>query len=383
MATTTKYGSLEDYEKGEYEDKVFIFQLVKENSKPNYFSNVHPTTFNGGTAVRFPAQVDIPSTDRIKDAHGKVRNIRYLLGAKSIFVDEMTPEEKSNPIEHYLKIVNGQIVAPGYDKCLVDFLFLSNWNRDAKGKIVDKPDEYFLVDREAHFSKIINKGVESAKARDWCISAPIDDIVNYALILYGTDFVFNNNKSTAELRVDLSNTAALNPTKFMADKDTESTYRKGIIIRAIHKGIIVKNLANNSVAWSNNPGNPFSIAPIGIDTITHCVAGTFTPDGETIFAEVLKRLMPKVKAEMVSNAKDTIVEDVELQTTKKEIDTDPFGALIDNLVAKGVLKESGTWLYFGEKKWAGKKNMKAAMRESEELRNSLDWALGRVDTILE
>ena len=383
MATTTKYGSLEDYEKGEYEDKVFIFQLTKENTKPNYFSNVHPTTFNGGTAVRFPAQVDIPSTDRIKDAEGKVRNIRYLLGAKTIFVDEMTAEEKSNPTEHYLKIVNGQIIAPGYDKCLVDYLFSANWNRDAKGKIADKPDEYFLVDREAHFSKILNSSTEKAKARDWCTTAPIDDIVNYALILYGSDFVFNSNKSPAELRVDLSNTANLNATKFMADKDTDSTYRKGVIIRAIHNGIIVKNLQTNAVAWANNPGNPFSIAPIGVDAITHCVASSFTPDGEVVFAEILKRLKPKVKAEMVANAKDTIVDPSIEVPAKHEIDPDPFGNLIDNLIDKGVIKEAGTWLYFGDDKWAGKKNLKKAMRDSESLRNAFDWALNKVDTILE
>ena len=38
MATSTKYGSLEDYQAGEYDDKIFIFQLVKENKKPNFFS---------------------------------------------------------------------------------------------------------------------------------------------------------------------------------------------------------------------------------------------------------------------------------------------------------------------------------------------------------
>lgn len=387
MATTTKYGSLQDYLDGTYDDKIFIFQLVKENKKPNFFSNIHPTTFQGGIPVRFPAQVDIPSTDRVKDQKGKVRNIRYLAGAKSIFVDEMTAEEKANPIEPYIKIVNGQVIAPGYDKCLVDYLFMSNWNKESKGKITEKPDEYFLVDREAHFDKIINQDVERSKAKNWCNTAPVDDIINYALILYGSDFVFNSNKTPSEIRFNLNSTAALNPAKFMFDKDTDATYRKGIIIKAIHVGVLVKNIQTNSIAWANNPGNPFSVAPIGIEPISYCVTASFTPDGEIIFTEVLRRLKPQVKATMVASAKDTIKEEDEQADESETTFQDAAGktqweSLIDTLVAKGVVREAGSYYYFANDKWNGRKTFKKAMQFDEALLSKLREALQRLETIV-
>ena len=388
MATTTKNGSLEDYLNGNYEDKTFTFQLVNTNHKPNFFSNVNPHTYTGGTPVRFPAQVDFPSTDRVRDAKGKVRNIRYLSGAKSIFVDEMTAEEQNNKVEPYLKIINGQIIAPGYDKCLIDFLFISNWNRDSKGKISDKPDEYFLVDRESHFKGVIDKNAAKAKAQTWCDTAPIDDIYNYAIVLFGSDFVHHSNKSGSELRVDLGNTAQLNPTKFMDEKDTDATFRKGVIINAIDKKILIKNIQNNSVAWSNNPGNPFSVAPIGIDALTHCVTATFTPDGEQIFAEILKRLKPQKKAAMIIDAASTIIEEMPEEkpkpyvVPKKEEPVDKWFKLIGSLVSKGVVREAGLWLYYGDRKWAGKKNMKSSIMNEETLLTSLKEALANVETIV-
>ncbi len=382
MATTTKYGGLEDFQSGNFADKVFIFQLAKENKKPNFFNNIHPTTFQGGNAVRFPAQVDIPSTDRVKDAKGNVRNIRYLPGAKTIFVDEMTEEEKKNTAEPYIKIVNGQVVAPGYDRCLVNYLFASNWNKNAVGKMTDKPDEYFLVDREAHFSAIINQDSKRQEAKNWCNTAPIDDIVNYALILYGSEFVFNSNKSPSELRFNLNSTAALNPTKFMTDKDTDATYRRGIVIKAVHTGVLVKNIQTNSVAWSNNPNNPFSVAPIGMDPIMHCVTATFTPDGEVIFAEILRRLKPQVKAAMVASAKNTIIEgEPEEEEGDEKKGVMQWEEFIDELVSKDAVKEGGTWFFFGEEKWNGRKTFKKAMKTDESLLRRLREALSRLETI--
>lgn len=379
MKTTTKNGSLEDYKAGidTYKDKIFTFRLTQVNANPSVVTGVDNNTNEGGVPQHFPPLVVIPATDTILHS-GRRRNIKYVPGAKTIFVEDMTPEEKANTTNYAFKFVKGIKVVEGYDSNLLDYFMHTNWNTGNPDKITTKPFEFFLVDREAFFKKSTDHSKVLNQARTWCDTAPSQEIINYALPLMGVEWV--NTKDVHEIRFNLKHLAEQNPEKFIKDKDSASTKRKGVVLQAILKKVLIANPSAGTVSWSSNLGEALSLAPIGIDTVDHFVAATFTPDGERIYLEVCKQLQPQVQAVMnpvmPTNIKP-VLEVNHLASTDVE-------ELVTELFEKGVVVKNGpAWIKSAtndKMKWTGKTALAQALKNEPETLATLKAELSKLQT---
>jgi hypothetical protein len=380
MKSSTINGSYSDFLEGynHYQDKIFTFISSHINEFPSVKMGVDPISGEGGTPVTRKPLETYPAQDSIVTKSGRVV-IRYVPGESTIFVSEMSDAAKSNTRNERIVFINGVCVVPGYEKYKLEFMFSSNRNLDNPTRKAAYTIDlgYRLFDRSAKYKEVIDSGLSMEEAKTWCYKNPSSEILQYAKVLLGIEAIVGVDVN--EVRVKMFNVASRDPKKFMDDKDSPTVKRKGYILTAIDRGIIVNNSQRGQVSWSNNPSQALSTAPIGVNSVDHFLNITLSSEGQHIFAEILRQLEPaNISPPIVNIPLEIVSETIKIvpnTTNNFDLPTkEEAQKLVEELFKAEILFPAGTaWIKHkdGVQKWRGKDGLVMSLTIKPDLSVSL------------
>lgn len=345
MRNGKKAGSYEDYLKGNYEDKVFFFELSKPTSSPSMVSE------RSNKKVIFPPLKKFPMLDRISIPGKGLVEIRVCNGESSIFKSEQTPDDKIAKKITRVDFVRGHFVVEGYDKQILDFMMKTNYNESNPNRIPSAKKVFKLLDPKKTYTETIQHEKRDAEAINWCLNAPFSDVLAYAKVL---NMKYVDLKEEDAIRWDMRLIAKANPDKFLKDKDKDETKRLMIVIAALEKNVIVHK--DNSLFWAKNSVQPIITAPSGKDIKAHFVDFLFTKEGADVYHELLVELKKEApKAPAPQHDFTGLTEDDAME-------------LISQAIDKKVLIRDANWFKFRDNfKVMGVKAVVEALQKNQEL----------------
>ena len=249
--------------------ETFIYELNK--------SSIDPRTGQ----KRFPVVNLIPSEDIIYDPETNTqRNIRYVRGEKSIFVDEQSDaaaEKKSKPIIFQ----NGLLAVPYTNPLLKKFLDYSNFNSSNPNRISSSKSIYFLVDKGEEAKVTVARTIKEVEAASVALKMPLEQLLGYARVLG-----VNVDKSTDEIRYDMMQIAKKDPKSFIDGLDDPRTEYAEVFILA--KEYNVLSNSKTDISWVN--GGMICTIPLGVSPVEKATDFFISEEGEVVYKEVRRRL---------------------------------------------------------------------------------------------
>jgi hypothetical protein len=237
--------------KARKEPEMYIFRLLKEHPK-----------YHEGASI-FPPNFLIPNTDTILWNYGteeatdfQPREIRYIDGMKTIFVDE---QEKNgtladnvvNKQTNVIQFNNGFLRVPSWNKPLVQFLMINNQCSKNTNKFKMISNTYMVLDYGDNDDTVVELGKKKDRAYDLARSASEDDMIPHAKFL-GIPFI---HASTGEerdmdaIREEYKAKALADPDKFLLMANNPKLKLRFLIEKGIEKGIITTGLVKNQAHW--------------------------------------------------------------------------------------------------------------------------------------
>lgn len=202
----------------------------------------------------FPENYMIKNTDVIYDPETKSeRNIRYLEGVNTIWVDEQEHlSEQKQKQRPEIRFVNGRLRVPFQKTALVDFLFKTNMNKANPNRLPDNRAIFTLIDNEAidrkNFEKLENEmnATEVAKTTAYEIMLPHAQYLGVAVKDSNNDFL-----SERALRIKYYDVAKRMPDVFLKSFNNPIILAKFVIDRAIEAGLINLTQVKGQAIWSD------------------------------------------------------------------------------------------------------------------------------------
>lgn len=237
--------------KAKKEPEIYIFRLIEEHQRSN------------PSASPFPAVFTIPNQDTIlwnygtdEDPNYLPREIRYIDGIKTIFVDEQ--EEKAplsdsvlNKQTNLLTFEQGYLKVDSWNKTKYQYLLLTNQCEQNTNKFKMTKNIYKLLDFANNDDSIVELGKKKDRAYDLARSAFEDDMIPHARFL-GIPF---RHASTGEdrdmdaIREDYKAKALEAPDKFLLMANNPKLKLRFLIENGLDKGIITTGLVKNQAHW--------------------------------------------------------------------------------------------------------------------------------------
>lgn len=291
MITTSKKGTLEDFQKNNIADKDFHFTLIKRNSNSSIIkSDGQPISYVGSHRIKC---YDI-ITDK-KDGKVTSRTIRYIPGEQSIYMDMQSPDKDVPKKLYAVEIVNGRkLVSGNNDPLLLEWMMKTNWNASNPNRRQTVKPIFELVDTTKAINKVMENTKAEAEALSFAFSASWDEVYAYARVLN-----VNLDQSPEEIRYALSVIAKRSPynpdgpEKFLEGKNSAAMKRKYNVLKAVDGGFLVINTANNSIALANNPHEPIYTALMGKDVVDGLVNLLSTEKGLLIYDAIIDFNQPQ------------------------------------------------------------------------------------------
>lgn len=286
-------GTYADYLNGNIEDKIFVFQLAKDNR------NNQTMTTDTGAPIPFPLSVSFPMVGTIyeKNEKGVVspRKIRYIEGEPSIYVDQQTPDKDVPKTLVRKAFVRGRAQVDGRDSVQLEFMMKWDINGSNPKRNDKKVIKFNLVDT----SKMVAKARQADKAKydvaKWCMDGEFEKVKAVASLKLSDEQMV---QSSEDIRWNLKLVAENNPEEFLKMLENPSTERRFIMMKAIDKGIVSVNVQLNAMCWSDNLNNPMTVAPEGKNILEDFIVKSFSTDGERYFRAIEDLVMPKEKPEV-------------------------------------------------------------------------------------
>jgi len=237
--------------KAKKEPEMYIFRLIKEHPK-----------YHEGASI-FPPNFLIPNSDTILWNYGteqepdfQPREIRYIDGMKSIFVDEQEvhgplADNVINKQTNVIQFNNGFLRVPSWNKPLVQFLTLNNQCSKNTNKFKMISNTYMLLDYGNNDDNVVELGKKKDRAYDLARSASEDDMIPHAKFL-GIPFI---HASTGEerdmdaIREDYKARALAEPEKFLLMANNPKLKLRYLVEQGLEKGIITTGLVKNQAHW--------------------------------------------------------------------------------------------------------------------------------------
>jgi len=237
--------------KAKKEPEMYIFRLLKEHPK-----------YHEGSSI-FPPNFMIPNSDTIQWNFGtddepdfQPREIRYIDGMKTIFVDE---QEKNGPLAdniinkqtNVIQFNDGFLKVPSWNKPLVQFLSLNNQCSKNTNKFKMINNTYMMLDYGDNDDTVVELGKKKDRAYDLARSASEDDMIPHAKFL-GIPFI---HASTGEerdmdaIREDYKVKALSEPEKFLLMANNPKLKLRFLVEKGMDKGIITIGLVKNQAHW--------------------------------------------------------------------------------------------------------------------------------------
>lgn len=281
-------GTYADYLKGDTEDKIFVFELSKNNgqSKRMYSKET-------GRGIKFPLSKMIPMIGTIYDPAKKFpRKIRFVDGENTIFVDEQTPDDKKPKTKVFVDFVNGRKTVDGRDSVMLKFFMEWDINATKPTRDIKKKAEFFLVDTSQMVAKAKKVDKDKFAAAQWCYDAPLDKVLAVASLKLNAEQMA---QQADDIRWNLKMIAERDPEAFLKMLEDPSTERRFIMMKALDRGVVVINVQINAMCWSDNPNNPMTVAPAGKDVLEDFITKSFSTDGERYFRAIEELVNPAPK----------------------------------------------------------------------------------------
>mgnify|MGYP006269223637 CR=1 FL=1 len=237
--------------KAKKEPELYIFRLVEEHPKAN------------PSASPFPPVFSIPNQDTILWNYGteaepdfQPREIRYIDGLKTIFVDEQEAkaplaDSVLNKQTNLLTFEQGYLKVDSWNKTKYQYLLLSNQCEQNTNKFKMVKNTYRLLDFVNNDDNIVELGKKKDRAYDLARSASEDDMIPHAKFL-GIPF---RHSSTGEdrdmeaIREDYKAKALESPEKFLLMANNPKLKLRYLIEGGLDKGIITTGLVKNQAHW--------------------------------------------------------------------------------------------------------------------------------------
>lgn len=273
------------------EPDVYIFRLCKE----------HPKMYEGASV--FPPVFVIPNRDTILYNYGTTeepnimpRQIRYISGHKSIFVDEQ--EEKGSIAENIISspqnsitFQTGHLNVPSWNKQLYDFLMLSNQCEQNTNKMKQVKNVYRLIDFGGNDDDIVELGKKKDRAYDIARNCTNEEMIPHAKFL-GIQF---NHPSTGEerdydvIRENYKAKALENPDQFLKYANNPRVKVLYIIDKALDSNVITTEIIRGQLHWTSTKQ---LITLIGVDkTPSEAITDYALSDEGESFLRTLKTQM--------------------------------------------------------------------------------------------
>lgn len=252
LGTPTESPKKASLKKAKKEPDFYIFRLVEEHKKAHEAASPYPPVFT------------IPNSDTILWNYGteenpdiQPREIRYIDGMKTIFVDEQ--EKNGNPVAdsvlnkqtNLLTFEQGYLKVDSWNKQKYQYLLLSNQCEQNTNKFKMIKNTYRLLELSNNDDKIVELGKKKDRAYDLARSAPEEDMIPHAKFL-GIPFI---HASTGEerdmyaIREDYKAKALDNPIKFLDMANNPKIKLRYLIEKGIEKSIVTTGIVKNQAHW--------------------------------------------------------------------------------------------------------------------------------------
>lgn len=279
-------GTYADYLSGNTEDKIFVFELSKNNGQSKRMFSKET-----GRGIKFPLSKMIPMIGTIYDPKLKFpRKIRFVDGENTIFVDEQTPDDKKPKMKVFVDFVNGRKTIDGKDSVMLKFFMEWDINATKPTRDIKKKAEFFLVDTSQMVAKAKKIDKDKFAAAQWCYDAPLDKVLAVASLKLNSEQMVQQSD---DIRWNLKIIAERDPEAFLKMLEDPSTERRFIMMKALEKGVVMINAHINAMCWSDNPNNPMTVAPAGKDVLEDFITKSFSTDGERYFRAIEDLVTPK------------------------------------------------------------------------------------------
>ncbi len=370
-------GTYADYLLGETEDKIFIFELSKNNK-----DNQQVVGADTGRPVMFPLTYPIPMIGTIYDPEGNFpRKIRFVDGEKSIYVDEQTPDDKFPKTRVIASFVNGRVTVDGRDITKLKFMMEWDINGTKKNRNEKKEAAFFLVDTSKTMAKVRTASKAKFSAEQWCYDTDLDKVLAVASIKLNSEQMVQNAE---DIRYNLALIAGRQPEEFLKMLEDPKTERRYYIKKSIDKGFVSINSSINAVCWSDNLNAPLTVAPAGKDALEDFISKSFSGDGEKYFNAIKEMVEP---TKVIKEAVTSKVEAPKQQVFEKPVITKEGKSDVDLrfIVKKGL--EAGlitvnwnkTHWKFKDENFRGENGFIQALKDSPIMLEVLEKELAKAE----
>ena len=360
-------GTYADYVNGDYQDKQFVFELVKRNG-----ANAVMASKETGKVVPFPMSYPLPLVGTVffKDPVSKrtyPRRIRYVIGENEIYEDLQVAKDKAlneKPRPVVANFIKGRFYVDGNDSTLLKYMFTSDVCETKEGRDGKKEIIYRLVDKSTQNNKFKEQFKLEFDTVNWCQTADLKTkILPLAKLILNEEQLL---QSSSDIRFDLTVMAKRNPGAFKTMLDDPKTERGIILNAAVELGIIGVNTHMNALYWTHDMQSPFSVAEVGHNPLKDFIAKSFTTQREGVYYQIKKAV-----ESYGDNVPPSRVVD------PAPVPNDEINVILELAIQKGVVAVSSNnvWFKFRDKNYQKQDSILKALIENpslvEEMRSDI------------
>jgi hypothetical protein len=270
--------------KAKKEPDFYVFRLIYE----------HPKYYEGSST--FPPKYVIPNKDTIL-FEGAPRQIRYIDGHKSIFVDEQEfnnqplPDNVVNRVGNEIVFEYGFLRVPAYNKALVQYLKLNNQCEQQENKFKQVNNVYRLLDFGNTDEKNVQLGKKKDEAYDHARSVSVEDMIPHAKFL-GIPFIHPTTLEERDMdaiREDYKQKALENPTEFLKYSSNPKIKIRYNIEKGLDQGIITTGIVKNQLHWGTSRVYITDL-PTDKNPVDAIVDFTFKQSGDVFYKTLIAQL---------------------------------------------------------------------------------------------
>lgn len=236
---------------------VVVTAPKKQVKKPDYYIFRLTQTFYVTTPGKlpYPENYLIKNEDIIYDEEtGTERNIRYLEGVSSIWVEDQEHlSEQKQRQRPDLRFVNGYMKVPSNKPSLLEFLLKSNMNAEKKNRMAGTRPLYIMENYAAQEEKNMEKAETRMDAMRIAMDAPLEMMIPHAKYL-GVQFVNAQNVERGEkaIRFDYLNIADKNPDMFIKTYNNPLVKIQYIVQKAMASGLVDTSSVKGQAIWGDS-----------------------------------------------------------------------------------------------------------------------------------
>lgn len=237
----------------------------------------------------YPENWIMKNEDVIYDeATGTERNIRYLEGVSTIWVDEQEHlSEQKQRQRPDIRFVNGFLTVPANKPSLLEFMMKSNMNADNKNRIEGATRPlYRWVNFQAEEEKSMQKAELKMDAMKIAMEAPVEMMIPHAKYL-NIKFTNNQNIERGEraIRFDYLGIAEKNPDMFIKTYNNPVVKTSYIIQKAMQVGLVDTSTVKGQAIWGDSKGFICQI-PDGKPALEFLAEFALTEKGKEFYSQI-------------------------------------------------------------------------------------------------